>query len=101
MRLAWLTDIHLNFLDDEHRQQFLESLADQADAFAITGDIGENPGIVGYGRCLPASHGDATAGSPASAVRPYAWAGRNTDFREHSGDYRWCRVRQSRGPAGV
>jgi predicted MPP superfamily phosphohydrolase len=47
MRLAWLTDIHLNFLDDDQRQQFLESLVDQADRFAITGDIGESPGIIG------------------------------------------------------
>lgn len=48
MRLAWLTDIHLNFLDDDDRQVFLESLAKQADAFAITGDIGESPNVVSY-----------------------------------------------------
>jgi hypothetical protein len=48
MRLAWLTDIHLNFLDDDDRRSFLEAVADQADAFAISGDIGESPKIVGY-----------------------------------------------------
>lgn len=48
MRLAWLTDIHLNFLDDLERVRFLETLADQADAFAITGDIGESPNIASY-----------------------------------------------------
>jgi predicted MPP superfamily phosphohydrolase len=55
MRLAWLTDIHLNFLDDDQRQQFLWSLADQADAFAITGDISESPGIVGHLEALEKS----------------------------------------------
>lgn len=48
MRLAWLTDIHLNFLDDTERYRFWKSVVDQADAFAITGDIGESPSITGY-----------------------------------------------------
>lgn len=48
MRLAWLTDIHLNFLDDSERKEFLESIIEAADAFAITGDIGESPNITGY-----------------------------------------------------
>jgi len=48
MRLAWLTDIHLNFLDDLEPEQSLETIADKADAFAITGDIGESPDITGY-----------------------------------------------------
>ena len=48
MRLAWLTDIHLNFLDDDDRRSFLEAVADQADAFAISGDIGESTKIIGY-----------------------------------------------------
>jgi predicted MPP superfamily phosphohydrolase len=48
MRLAWLTDIHLNFLDDDERRQFIETMAGQADAFAISGDIGESPKIIGY-----------------------------------------------------
>jgi len=39
-RLAWLTDIHLNFLRHAGLGAFFESLP-EADAFAITGDIGE------------------------------------------------------------
>jgi len=35
MRLAWLTDIHLNFLDATQRRRFLESVKDQADAVMI------------------------------------------------------------------
>lgn len=42
MKLAWLTDIHLNFLRDAALDAFLVMLADtEADAFVITGDIGE------------------------------------------------------------
>jgi Icc protein len=48
MRLAWLTDIHLNFLDDAERKHFLETVAEQADAVAISGDTGESPSIIGY-----------------------------------------------------
>lgn len=48
MRLAWLTDIHLNFLDDLERVRFLETISEEADAFAITGDIGESPNIASY-----------------------------------------------------
>lgn len=48
MRLAWLTDIHLNFLDDAERRRFLETVATQSDAVAISGDIGESPNILGY-----------------------------------------------------
>ena len=48
MRLAWLTDIHLNFLDDGKRKRFLEAVAEQVDAVAISGDIGESPSIIGY-----------------------------------------------------
>ena len=46
MRLAWLTDIHLNFLDEVERQRFWETASEQADAFAITGDIAESPSII-------------------------------------------------------
>jgi 3',5'-cyclic-AMP phosphodiesterase len=46
MRLAWLTDLHLNFLDSDDADDFLRALADvQADAFTITGDIGEAPNV--------------------------------------------------------
>ena len=46
MRLAWLTDIHLNFLDEVERKRFWETASEQADAFAITGDIAESPSII-------------------------------------------------------
>jgi hypothetical protein len=48
MRLAWATDIHLNFLDAAARRGFLESLGKQAGAVAISGDIGESPDIEGH-----------------------------------------------------
>jgi len=48
MRLAWATDIHLNFLDAQARCRFLESLGKKADAVAISGDIGESPDIEGH-----------------------------------------------------
>jgi|GEM_PF-3288670 len=42
MKLARLTDIHLNFLNPPTLEAFLDMLAEtEADAFAITGDIGE------------------------------------------------------------
>jgi hypothetical protein len=44
-RLAWLTDIHLNFLRRAGLEAFFASLPD-ADAFAITGDIGEAHDVV-------------------------------------------------------
>jgi hypothetical protein len=40
MNVAWLTDIHLNFLREAGLKAFFESLP-RTDAFAITGDIGE------------------------------------------------------------
>jgi predicted MPP superfamily phosphohydrolase len=45
MRIAWATDIHLNFLTDTARQQFLEMIKEQADAFLISGDIAESNDI--------------------------------------------------------
>jgi 3',5'-cyclic-AMP phosphodiesterase len=48
MRLAWLTDIHLNFIDTLAMQEFFESVAKQADAVAISGDIAESPGVFHY-----------------------------------------------------
>ncbi|MFH1919482.1 MAG: metallophosphoesterase [Planctomycetota bacterium] len=45
-RLAWLTDVHLNFLDDVDRRQFAESLAGESfDAVVISGDIAESPDV--------------------------------------------------------
>ena len=48
MRLAWLTDIHLNFLDATERRRFLESVKEQADVVAVSGDIGESHDVVKY-----------------------------------------------------
>jgi predicted phosphohydrolase len=42
MKLAWLTDIHLNFLEKDKRENFYqEIIATKADAILITGDIAE------------------------------------------------------------
>ena len=42
MKLAWLTDIHLNFLEQYRRILFYEEIKDaEIDAVMITGDIGE------------------------------------------------------------
>ncbi len=48
MRLAWTTDIHLNFAKASVRQRFLESLSEKADAVAISGDIGESHDVEAY-----------------------------------------------------
>ncbi len=51
MRLAWLTDLHLPFVNDYER--FFESLAAlPADAFVITGDIADAPRTPLYLRSL-------------------------------------------------
>ena len=47
MKLAWLTDIHLNFLKVESRQTYYESiLATGCDALIISGDIAEAPSLI-------------------------------------------------------
>src|SRR5436305_186175 len=46
-RLAWLTDIHLNFLRPAELKTFFDSLP-QADAFVITGDIGEAHDVLAH-----------------------------------------------------
>ncbi len=47
MKLAWLTDIHLNFLSPEERNDFYrELLLNNFDAALITGDIAEAPSII-------------------------------------------------------
>lgn len=49
MRLAWLTDIHLNFLGTQQIETFLQTIAaQQPDALLITGDIGEAPSWADY-----------------------------------------------------
>jgi len=45
VRLAWLTDIHLNFLAAGERQDFLKLVAERCDAVVVSGDIGESPDI--------------------------------------------------------
>ena len=45
MRLAWATDIHLNFLTATDRRRFLESVRGQMDALVISGDIAESNSV--------------------------------------------------------
>lgn len=45
-RLAWATDLHLNFLRDDARGQFIQSLRTVGDALLITGDIAESHSLV-------------------------------------------------------
>jgi len=48
-RIVWTTDIHLNFVSEEHLLQFLEQLqAAQADALLFSGDIGESNNVTDY-----------------------------------------------------
>ncbi len=48
MKLAWLTDIHLNFLEIEERNSFYEKILQSgSDAILITGDIAEAPSLAG------------------------------------------------------
>ena len=43
MKIAWCTDIHLNFCKIDKRQKFYREIKDtNADAILITGDIGES-----------------------------------------------------------
>jgi 3',5'-cyclic-AMP phosphodiesterase len=48
MKLAWLTDIHLNFVDALRMRDFLESVRQAADAVAISGDIAESQDVCHY-----------------------------------------------------
>src|SRR4051794_22715484 len=49
MKLAWLTDLHLNFLGAEGVEAFVSSLAaTEADAFLIGGDTGEAHDVLRY-----------------------------------------------------
>lgn len=46
MKLTWITDIHLNFLELETREKFYNKIiATHADAVLISGDIAEAPSI--------------------------------------------------------
>ena len=47
MKLAWLTDIHLNFLDEDERKKFYQEIINTGcDAVLISGDIAEAPCLV-------------------------------------------------------
>lgn len=49
MRLVWITDPHLNFLNTQELNEFIESVrVVQPDALAITGDIAEAPNVRTY-----------------------------------------------------
>jgi len=49
MKLIWLTDIHLNFLDEEIRLRFYKEIREKnGDAILITGDIAEAPSITDF-----------------------------------------------------
>lgn len=53
MRLAWLTDIHLNFLNKVQLSEFIAELAGTGvDAYLISGDIGEAPTVEEFLRAL-------------------------------------------------
>ena len=55
-RLAWFTDLHLNFLSDHQAEAFCTSLAStEADYFVISGDIGEARSLEHYLRLLESS----------------------------------------------
>ena len=46
MKLAWLTDIHLNFLDANERKHFYQEIINtECDSVLISGDIAEAPSI--------------------------------------------------------
>ena len=52
MRLAWLTDIHLNFVDAARVDDLFASVRDRADAVAISGDIAESRDVCHYLRSI-------------------------------------------------
>ncbi|KTC64696.1 phosphoesterase (plasmid) [Legionella adelaidensis] len=46
MKLAWLTDVHLNFLNADERQKFYQEIINtKCDSVLISGDIAEAPSI--------------------------------------------------------
>ena len=47
MKLIWLTDIHINFLDKDERLQFYQKIIrKKCDAILISGDIAEGNSVV-------------------------------------------------------
>ncbi|MGD1048474.1 MAG: metallophosphoesterase [Candidatus Krumholzibacteriaceae bacterium] len=56
MRLGWISDIHLNFLDQAGCRRFLGDLASHdADAWLLGGDIGEAASVVEFLRMIDAA----------------------------------------------
>lgn len=46
MKLTWITDIHLNFIEFDARRKYYQSITDSnADAVLISGDIAEAPNV--------------------------------------------------------
>jgi hypothetical protein len=46
MKLAWLTDVHLNFLGSNERKKFYQEIINtRCDGVLISGDIAEAPSI--------------------------------------------------------
>ncbi|MCK5127319.1 MAG: metallophosphoesterase family protein [candidate division Zixibacteria bacterium] len=49
MKLAWLTDLHLNFLNKTQRKKFIDTVrSSETDAVLIGGDIGESNTLIEY-----------------------------------------------------
>ena len=49
MRLGWMSDIHLNFLDEEGLRSFFFDLSSyQVDGWLISGDIGESSNVINF-----------------------------------------------------
>jgi len=49
MRLGWLSDLHLNFLQEDQLQSFIQNLSStHVDAWLVSGDLAEAPTIVQY-----------------------------------------------------
>ncbi len=47
MKLAWLTDIHLNFLEKQERKLFYSEILNKScDGVLISGDIAEAPCLI-------------------------------------------------------
>lgn len=47
MKIAWLTDIHLNFIDENARQKFYHEIVNtKCDGILISGDIAEAPCLI-------------------------------------------------------
>ncbi len=47
MKLVWLTDIHLNFIDEIARQKFYQEIVNtKCEGVLISGDIAEAPCLI-------------------------------------------------------